>query len=148
MIFSSRIALFCVLAIGFGLSSCATTNKQAALEKSMESYVRALKRNDQMAMLAFVTPDRQRDFYANSQALSGIQISEANIQTVFPTEDFSQAEMFLQLEVFSTSQSAVTQHQRQFIWKYDDQHKAWFLNENHPFGAAASQPSSTAGTQR
>lgn len=132
------VLLSCLGLLVSGLSSCASTNRKAELEENMQGFVRALKRNDQMALLAFVSPKQQKEFYSNSKALDGMTIAEANIQTVFPSEDLLTAEMFLYLEIFTSGQMSVARHERQYLWKYDESIKAWFLSEKSPFGASAS----------
>lgn len=120
-----------------GLFLCSTAcsvNRREALESSINTYVKALSRNDDTTILSYAHKDKTEAFYKNAEKLSDIHISSAETKTIFPDESLKSALVTVMLEYISSSTGSVVQSRRFYNWKYDEKTKGWYIDEATPFG--------------
>jgi hypothetical protein len=124
------------LYVGLFLGACATSNRQEALEKTIEAYTRALRVGDEFEVMGFVDSPQREEFQKNSQPLQNLHFSDVSVRKVFPDDELKSALAFINLEYFSQYDGALVSTTRQFQWRYDDKKKAWFLSETTPLGSS------------
>jgi len=119
----------------FAAMSCSTKQRAASLELTVKSYARALRDADEMMLLGFVAPEKQKVFASNSSSLGAYKFSNVEVRKIFPDPKFESALVSLNLEFFDQTGSELVETTRQYSWIFDETKKAWFLKEATPFGS-------------
>lgn len=84
--------------------------------------------------MAFVARDKQENFYQELQKLNRYRITQLEIQSIYPDEEEDAAFVSVLIEFFSPSQAGVHSYNRTYRWSYDEEQKAWLVDEESPLG--------------
>lgn len=128
------LSIFSILCC-FTLTSCASKQRAASLESTVNSYARALREADGSLLLGFVSPEKQQVFASNSATLGSFKFSNVEVRKIFPDSQLDTALVSLSLEFFDQAGSELIETTRQYAWAFDPTKKAWFLKEATPFGS-------------
>jgi len=104
------------------------------LEESIETYMSALRRGDENIAISYVARPKKAEYYKNFRKLHDLNLSQAEVKTIFPADDLKSAVVTCEIEYYRSSAMSTVQERRQLLWKYDDKLKAWLLDETKPFG--------------
>lgn len=127
-----------VFLVSMGCFGCEAT-RQAKLQESVDAFYTALRREDNARAIAYVDPESKTKFFENLESIHGLQISNLQVDTVFPDEKLDSALVTVNLEYFTPGSSELRSSKRYYSWAYKSEADAWCVEEDHPFGRSSTR---------
>jgi len=121
-----------VFLVSLSLYGCA--DRRAALQNSVENYVKALRRGEPEMAVSFVKPEKRIEFAKTLEHLdTDLMVSEVELKNITPDEKLENAVVTVLMEYFDQYSSSVTTKKTSSLWKYDEKSKAWLIDSSSAF---------------
>jgi hypothetical protein len=114
-------------------------NRSAALQESVENYVKALRRADPQVALSYVTPEKRPEFAKTFERIDqDLMMSNVEIKSVLPDEKMENAVVVFMMEFFDQNSANLVLQRTSSLWKFHEEAKTWLLESATPLVSSSN----------